>query len=136
MEAGLFKPPGQLDLYSQDNAAEIFKDWQRELGIYMKASGASAKDKQVQAAIILNIAGSQVIKIVDQMGLTATEMKDPKTILKKIKEYCDGQQNEVLQSYKFWHTDIRSPFDAYLTELRRRADSCNFWRAQGSNDKR
>ena len=51
---------------------------------------------------------------------------DPKIVLQKIEAYCTPRQNEVLQSFRFWNISFHEPFDAFLTELRTQAESCNF----------
>ena len=45
---------------------------------------------------------------------------------KKLEEYCNPQENEVLQSFRFWNIPFHEPFDVFLTELYSRAASCNF----------
>ena len=57
MAEAMFKPPISLDL-NDSNIAETYKKWKRLVEIYLKASGATEKSKDVQAAIILHCAGS------------------------------------------------------------------------------
>ena len=49
-------------------------------------------------------------------------------VIKKIEEHCMLKQNIVLQTYRFWTVGLAysEPFDAFLTELRTRAEACNF----------
>jgi hypothetical protein len=97
--------------------------------VYMDASGGSSKSKATQTAIILNIGGSNLIKTVDQIEFEKEEHgTDPTKVLQKIEEsmYCSSQQNEVLQMFKFWNIANMEPFDSFVRELRRKAESCNF----------
>ena len=128
MAEAIFRPPPPLDLANTEgNLAETFKDWKRELEVFMDASGASEKSKKAQVAVILNLGGSSVLRAFDQFVFAKAEDKeDPTIVLAKIKEYCDSQQNEVLQTFKFWNLPLQEPFDCFLTDLRRKADSCNF----------
>lgn len=128
MAEAIFRPPSPLELTSSDgDLAQKFKDWKRELMVYMDASGGSSKSKKVQTAIILNIGGSELLKTVDQLDFEKEEdREDPTKVLKVLEEYCNSQQNEVLQTFKFWNIAYKEPFDSFLTELRRKAEGCNF----------
>ena len=46
----------------------------------------------------------------------------------KLEAYCNPRQNEVLESHRFWSVkpDDHPSFEHLLTELRARAESCNF----------
>ena len=93
----------------------------------MLASGSTDKDAKVQKAIILNCAGPHVIKLAKQFSYEDGEDKDdPDLSLKKIEEYCNPRQNEVMQTFRFWKAEAHEPFDAFLSELREKAASCNF----------
>jgi hypothetical protein len=45
---------------------------------------------------------------------------------KNWKAIVTQEQNEVLESHRFWNVQYQEPFDNFLTELRTRASSCNF----------
>lgn len=123
-----FRLPPNLDLSDTDgNLAEHFKRWKRQLEVYMTASGADTKSKARQTAIILHCAGPQVLEIYDHFEFNeVAEMNDPKIVLQKIADYCNPRQNEVLQTFRFWNISFHEPFDAFLTELRTQAETCNF----------
>ena len=123
---GAFRLPSSLDLHD-DNLADSFRKWKRQMEVYLLASGASAKPKEVQAAVILSCAGPQVIDMFDQLEFAEGEQKDdPKTVMKKLEEACSGKENEVLQTYRFWKIPLCEPFDVFLMEIRKQADLCNF----------
>ena len=93
----------------------------------MLASGATAKGKDVQTAIILHCAGPQAIEVYEHLEFDKPEDKqDPEKLLAKLEAYCSPKQNIVMQTFRFWTTTLSSPFDSFLTELRTRADSCKF----------
>ena len=117
MAEAIFRPPPPLDLANTEgNLAETFKDWKRELEVFMDASGASEKSKKAQVAVILNLGGSSVLRAFDQFVFAKAEDKeDPTIVLAKIKEYCDSQQNEVLQTFKFWN--MPKQFHCFLMDL-------------------
>ena len=124
----LFKPPVELNILD-GNVSENFKKWKRQIEVYLTASGAGEKGKETRTAIILHCAGPKVIEIYDQLQWAHGEnKKDPDTVLKKIEGYCNPRQNEVLESHRFRSVNLEehSSFEHFLTELRKRAESCNF----------
>ena len=126
MAESSFRLPGSLNVID-GNVSDNFKKWKREFQIYMTATGSDKKDKSVQTAILLHCAGPQTLEIYDQFAFANAEEKDdPAIVLKKLEEYCNPRQNEVLESHRFWSTPWRDPFDAFVTDLRKKASSCNF----------
>lgn len=123
-----FRLPGHLNV-TDGNVAENFKKWKREYEVYMVASGSSGKPNKVQTAILLHCAGPQVLEIYDQFTwdeAVENQKDDPAVVLTKLETYCNPRKNEVLESHRFWNVPMYEPFDNFLTELRRRADNCNF----------
>ena len=133
MAEASFRLPPPLDVHDP-SISESFKRWKRQLEVYMVASGASAKSKEVQKAVILHCAGNEIIdasvhfpwKKPDGTNMSEDEKKDPKNLMKMIEDYCNPRQSEVLMSHRFWNIPWTTPFDTFLTELRTRADACNF----------
>ena len=126
MAESVFRLPPPLDPLD-DNLADAFKKWRRQLEVYMIASGASAKPKKTRVAVILHCAGPQVLEIFDQFNFDSEEEKDnPDDVLKKLEEYCCPRTSEVLQSFRFWKIVYRHPFNSFMMELKMQADKCNF----------
>ena len=121
-----FRLPPSLNVIER-NVSENYKKWKRQVEVYLMASGAVKKDKEVQIAIILNCAGPQIIDIYDQFiwDEEGDEKKLDK-LFEKLEGYCNPRKNEVLESHRFWNVQYQEPFDNFLTELRTRASSCNF----------
>ena len=123
---GNFRLPPQLDL-SDANLAESFRKWKQQLNVYLLASGATTKPKNVQAAIILHCGGNDVISAAEHFVYNDAEDKDdPDKVLKKLEEYCTPKQNVVVETFRFWKIKYQEPFDSFLTELRTKAESCKF----------
>ncbi|KAK7107438.1 hypothetical protein V1264_015748 [Littorina saxatilis] len=121
-----FRQPPSLDL-SDDNLAESFRTWRRQMDFYMRASGASEKPKKTQTAIILHCAGPQVQEVFEHFVFDENDDKeDPIKVLGKLHEFCSPQTSEVIETHRFWNVSYRAPFDAFLTDLRTRAKLCNF----------
>ena len=131
-------PPLNVRDASCISLGENFERWKRQLDIYMLATGAKEKAKKVQCAIILQCAGYDVIdaaehfvwKKEDGNLMSEQERKNaretPELLLAKIENYCKPRQSEVMLTHRFWSVEWTAPFDAFLTELHRRAENCNF----------
>jgi hypothetical protein len=121
-----FRPPPALDL-TDTNVAESFRKWKRQMEVYMMANGSTSKSKEVQCAIILHCAGPQMIEVFDHFEFDAeADKKDPEKIIQKMEDYCSPRQNVVLHTYRFWMAPLTEPFDSFLTDLRTKAESCDF----------
>ena len=96
----------------------------------MEASGATSKPPKTQAAIILHCSGPQALEAFDQLNFEDEEKKKDRPevvhVYECLKNYCYPRTNEVLQTFRFWNIPASEPFDTFLTELRSRADLCNF----------
>ena len=127
MSANLqFTNPPSLNL-TEGNVAENFKRWKRLLKNFMLASGASTLDEPRQTAIILECAGSEAMDVYDQFEFDKEEDKtNPEKVIAKFENYCAPRETEVLQAFRFWNCPYRAPFDTFVTELRTKADGCNF----------
>lgn len=122
------KPPSQL-VISEGNISENFKKWKREMEIYLLASGSSEKSNKVQTNIILHCAGPSIIEIYDQFQWDQDDDKEnPEKVFEQLQKFCNPRSNEVLESHRFWTINMESfpSFDTYLTEVRKKAESCNF----------
>lgn len=121
-----FRLPNNLNV-TDGNISENFKKWKRQYEVYIVASGSSQKDEKIQTAILLHCAGPQILEIYDQFTWeNEGDNNKPDKVLKKLEAYCNPRKNEVLESHRFWNVPLQEPFDNFLTELRTRADSCNF----------
>ena len=126
LETGHFRLPPQLDINS-GNISENFKQWKRQVEVYLAASDATAKDKKVQTAIILNCAGPEVLEVYNNFTWESEgDEEKPDKVLEALERYCNPRNNEVFESHKFWNTPYQEPFDKFVTELQTRAVSCNF----------
>lgn len=123
--SGFFRPPPSLNVDS-GNIAENFKKWKRQMDIYLTISAKNVDD-ETKVGIILHCAGPRVIEIYDQIQWDNDSDKgNPVKVLEKLEAFCIPRQNEVLQTHRFWNCPAHEPFDSFLTELRHKAESCNF----------
>lgn len=121
-----FRLPPALDL-NDDNLAEKFRCWRRQFEFYLRASGTSEKPKATQTAILLHCAGVQVQEVYEHFVFDDDNDKNyPDKVLQKLADYCSPRSNEVIESFRFWNMTIKEPFDMFLTEIRSKANLCNF----------
>ncbi|PFX12101.1 Retrovirus-related Pol polyprotein [Stylophora pistillata] len=126
MAKGNFRQPPQLDINS-GNISENFRRWRRKVEVYLAASGATAKEKQIQTAIILNCAGNDVLEVYENFTWNEERDKDdPEKFLEALEKYCNPGDNEVMESHRFWNIEYQEPFDKLFTELLTRITACNF----------
>lgn len=84
-----FRLPPSLNVI-EGNVSENYKKWKRQVDVYLMASGAVKKDKEVQIAIILNCAGPQIIDIYDQFIWDEEgDEKKPDKLFEKLEGYCN-----------------------------------------------
>lgn len=127
MAESAFRLPEQLNI-TEGNISENFRKWRRHLEVYMEATGSLAEGKP-SVSILLHCAGPHIIEIFDQFTWeNADDKKDVTKVLDKLQAYCNPRTSEVIESHRFWSVDWLEhvPFDVFLTELRQRADQCNF----------
>ena len=81
------------------------------MDVYLLATGALKKPKDVRSAIILSCTGPQVIgNMHDQLDIAEGEdKKDPQIVMNKLELACSGKEIEVLQTYHFWKISMCVP---------------------------
>ena len=111
-----FRLPPPLKM-SEDNLADQFREWKRQLDVYTEASGTTSKTVKKQAAIILHCAGPEAIRVFDQLEFEEKNEKknDPKQVIAKLEQYCSPRNNEDLQRYRFWNLPLTSTLDKFAT---------------------
>lgn len=126
---GFNKPP-TLDIHT-GNVPENFRKWKQQLITFIDASELNEKPAAIRSAIILNLAGEDVLEISNHFVYGENEDKNsPDVLLEKIEKYCSPKKSEVYESYKFWITPLMTPIDHFVAELRTRAKTCNFGNLQ------
>ena len=120
------RPPPPLEL-REGNVAENFKAWERQMKIFLLASGGSTLPAQQQTAILLHCAGAAAMDVYEHFTFADPADKEiPTKVMEKFKEYCSPRETEVLHAFRFWHHPYSAPFEVFVTELRTKAEACNF----------
>jgi len=68
------------------NINDNFRVFKQEINIYFKATKTNKVDNDVQVARLLNLMGSEMLKIYNTLSITETDTDD--IILKKFEDYC------------------------------------------------
>jgi len=122
------EPPSELDINSL-NLADMWKEWKEVWELYRISSGLREKDDAIQIATIQSILGTKArraLKTLPNIPGDITE-RTVEGILTALETYCVPRKNTTYERYVFRMTirEDRS-FDIFVTDLRRRAEYCDF----------
>ena len=120
-----FKPPGEMIFGG--NTSENWSRWKQKLENFLLASEKVEKPDNIKIAILLNFIGDEGVNLYNTFKFEETETSF-KDVLKKFDDHCLPQSNEVFERFKFFSCSQKDgqSIDAYLTELKTHAASCNF----------
>lgn len=122
------KPPSELDIDSL-NLADVWKEWKEAWELYWILSGLHEKDDAIQIATIQSILRTKarrVLKTLPNVPGDITE-RTAEGILTALETFCVPRKNTTYERYVFRMTiqEDRS-FDIFVTDLRRKAEYCDF----------
>ncbi|XP_048747335.2 uncharacterized protein K02A2.6-like [Ostrea edulis] len=121
------QPPSALTLHG--NLKENWRRFQQQFQIYLSASEIGKKGEEIQANTFLHIIGPDALEIYNTF--TWAEAGDEKKlakIIEKFTTYCNPKKNVAYERHIF-NRRSQNPgekIDAYVTELRILAKSCEF----------
>ena len=130
--------PSQLDLTS-GSVSEKYKLWKRQIEVYLATSRVTTKPGKVQTGITLNCAGPHdALELYDNVTWDKNEDKDkPDKVFKALQQHYDPQDNEIIETRRFWIINYQEPFDKIFTELQNKSHIMQFSRerqnAEGQN---
>ncbi|KAG5875795.1 hypothetical protein JTB14_004568 [Gonioctena quinquepunctata] len=93
------KQPEEMSLYG--DLALNWKKFKAAYKLYIVASGCSAKEDKVKAAILLHIIGNGALEILETSSLTEDEKQDKDKILHKFEKYFVPKTNVSTERHKF-----------------------------------
>jgi len=116
-----FNKPDPLKMTG--NLAENFKNFKQQQQIYFDATKSHTKKEAMQVTILLNLLGSDGLKIYNTLKIPSKTVFE---ILKALEAYCIPRQNETMELYKFFTQKqlYSEPFDKYYVDLRELVKSC------------
>lgn len=122
------KPPSELDIESL-NLAETWREWKEAWNLYNISSGLSEKEDKIQIATIQSVLGARarrVLKTLPNINVDITA-RTVTGIVAALEAYCIPRKNVTHERYVFRMTVQEDrTFDTYLTDLRRKAERCEF----------
>ena len=121
-------PPEPLHL-EESNLADAWRRWRQRFKVFSLASGISEKNKKVQVATLLHVDGPEALEVYNTFTWEDEGNKEKvNKILEKFEAYCIPRKNITWQRHLFnthnQHSD--ESFDQYLTDLKTKAQSCEF----------
>lgn len=99
--------------------------------VFFEATETTAKPVKVQVARLLNLTGSDGVKIYRTFNINPKE-ETVNVIFDKLEEYCRPKRNEVMEHYKFFMRKQESSetFDKFYADLRDLIKSCDFGKSE------
>ncbi|VVC29807.1 Protein-tyrosine phosphatase-like,Dual specificity phosphatase, catalytic domain,Tyrosine, partial [Cinara cedri] len=109
------------------NVAENFRLFKEDVQVFFEATETTTKPMKVQVARLLNLIGTDGVKIYKTFNVQPSE-ETVEIILGKLEEYCTPKRNEIMVHYTFFtrkqiHNET---FDNFYTDLRYLSKTCNF----------
>ena len=120
------KPPESLKLTG--NVDENWRTFKQRFHLYVAAMGLETKPEARKVALMLTIAGPQAIEVFNTFVFDSPDESEKlDVVLSKFDAHC-SPKNETYERYVFRSRTQRQhePFDSFLTDLRLKAQSCNF----------
>ena len=124
----VLKPPSPMN-FKAKNTADAWDRWEARFRNYHKAAELKKKDRDVQVAIMLEVAGPDALAIHKTFKYADDEDQlDYEVILRKFEQYCKPRKNTVFERYIFWGRDQEEgeTLDQWLIDLRTQAAICEF----------
>lgn len=110
-----FNKPAPLKLTG--NMCENFRNFRQEVQIYFDATESHSKKENTQVAILLNLQGSDGLKVYNTLKVKDQTVME---IFKALEEYCIRRKNEIMEHHKFFTLKqcIEESFENLYTDLR------------------
>ena len=121
------KPPGPLKLTGNVDAS--WRTFKQHFQLYIEAVRVAQRAEERKIAMLLTVAGPEAIEVFNTFVFARPEDKGKfDEVVKKFDEHCLSKKNETYERYVFCsHSQHQGEsFDNYLTDLKIKAQSCNF----------
>ena len=120
--------PAPLDM-NMSNLAASWERFSQRYNNFAIATGVNAKEEATQVATLLSIIGNDGLDTYNAFSWAAEGDKlKIETVINKFEAFCSPKKNAVYERYVF-NTRSRKeqePIDAYATNLRLLADTCEY----------
>ena len=110
------------------NVSENWKKFNQRFELFAIATLPDDITSKQKTAALLTAAGEEAITVYNNFVFTDDAHKwDFTRVCTKFSEYCNPKKNNVFERYQFWeHQKGSQSYDQFVTELKRRAEDCDF----------
>lgn len=121
-----FKQPDALDM--EGNLSDNWEKWKKEFKFFLLASESNAKADEVKTSMMLSSIGARAREVYYNFEFDAGEELKLNIVIDRFDNYFKPKKNVTFQRYKFFTTSQKEgqKFDEFLTELRSKANNCEF----------
>lgn len=128
VEMDQFKPPTTITF--DGNIKEKWRKWRQQFEIFMKATEGGKKDAAVQIAMFLNCIGDEGLEIYNSFAEKGATLQ---AVLDQFNTHCNPSTNEIVERVSFFRNlQNGKPVDQYITELKNKANHCEFGNIKNS----
>lgn len=111
------------------NVDSNWRSFKQQFQLYIAAMGLEEKPGSRKVALLLTMAGPQAIEVYNTFIFDSQDDQDKLDIvLQKFDAHCSPKKNETYERYVFRSRMQQQgePFDNFLTDLKLKAQTCNF----------
>lgn len=112
-----------------------WRTFKQRFMLYLMATGLDDKPDAHKIALLLTIAGPQAVEVYNTFVYAEGEDSSKfDTVVQKFDEHCSQKKNETFERYVFRSRiqQLAKSFDAFVTDLKLKAKTCNFGMLQDS----
>lgn len=121
------KPPDPLNWTG--NVDCEWRTFKQRFNLYLQALGLDNKSDARKIALLLTVAGPQAVEVFNTFVFAERDHKDQfDKVVEKFDDHCSPKKNETFERYVF-RSRLQSQtesFDAFVTDLKLKARTCNF----------
>ncbi|XP_072035931.1 uncharacterized protein [Amphiura filiformis] len=123
-----YQIPLPKHMICKGNLEENWKTFSEDWNDYLVATELSGKDKTIQVATLRTAMGIECRKRLKGLTLTDEQLKDPDTIIAKLKERFSPTRNVLYDRYLFFEAaqQASETIDQFLLRLTQLATPCKF----------
>ena len=120
------KPPPCLEIDS--NLRTNWKKFKESYKLFSIIKKVDKEEKPIQAAILLNFLGSDILELLKTLTKTEADLQDPAKIQELLDQYVSPRTNITFSRYLFNTRQQQEAeiFTDYLLSLRKLAEDCDF----------
>ena len=122
-------PPKELNLDSNENISEAWKQWKKGFQFFLVATETDKKDDKVKTSTLLTCIGQRSREV--YYNFTFDDPADAmkyETVIEKFDSHFCTKSNITFLRFKFFNVKQQEnqPVDDFINELRTKAQECEF----------